>query len=151
MKLRALASAARQTTLSVTMGDWARQEPATLRWMAQLLLLIRRFEETVLELAAAGLVHGPVHSAIGQEAVAVGAALALRPGDRIMGTHRSHHHYLAKVLTALAPAGYDPLGTGLTPEMHEAVRVLLAEVMGLAPAAAAAGAARCTSRIPPRG
>ena len=132
MKLRALASADRQTTLSVTMGDWARQEPATLCWMAQLLLLIRRFEETVLELAAAGLVHGPVHSAIGQEAVAVGAALALRSGDRIMGTHRSHHHYLAKVLTALAPAGYDPLGTGLTPGMHEAVRTLLAEVMGLA-------------------
>jgi 2-oxoisovalerate dehydrogenase E1 component len=132
MKLRALASASRQTTLTVTMGDWARQDPATLRWMALLLLLIRRFEETVLDLAAAGHVHGPVHSAIGQEAVAVGAALGLRPGDRIMGTHRSHHHYLAKVLTALAPAGYDPLGTGLTPEMHDAVRVLLAEVMGLA-------------------
>ncbi|MCX7029865.1 MAG: thiamine pyrophosphate-dependent enzyme [Spirochaetes bacterium] len=132
MKLRALASASRLMSLTVTGGDWARQEPATLRWMAQLLLLIRRFEETVLELAAAGHVHGPVHSAVGQEAVAVGAALALRPGDRIMGTHRSHHHYLAKVLTALAPAAYDPLGTGLTPEMHEAVRVLLAEVMGLA-------------------
>jgi 2-oxoisovalerate dehydrogenase E1 component len=132
MKLRALASPSRQMLLSVTGGDWARQDPATLRWMAQLLLLIRRFEETVLELAAAGLVHGPVHSAIGQEAVAVGAALALRPGDRIMGTHRSHHHYLAKVLTALAPAGYDPLGSGLTPEMVDAVRVLLAEVMGLA-------------------
>jgi len=132
MRLRPLASASRSMTLVVTGGDWARQDPATLRWMAQLLLLIRRFEETVLELAAAGLVHGPVHSAIGQEAVAVGAALALRPGDRIMGTHRSHHHYLAKVLTALAPAGYDPLGTGLTTGMHEAVRALLAEVMGLA-------------------
>lgn len=132
MKLRPLAPASRSMALSVTGGDWARQDPATLRWMAQLLLVIRRFEEAVLELAAAGLVHGPVHSAIGQEAVAVGAALGLRRGDRIMGTHRSHHHYLAKVLTALAPEGYDPLGTGLTPAMHEAVGVLLAEIMGLA-------------------
>lgn len=132
MRLRPLASAARSMTLAVTGGDWARQDPATLRWMAQLLLVIRRFEETVLELASAGHVHGPVHSAIGQEAVAVGAALGLRRDDRIMGTHRSHHHYLAKVLTALAPAGYDPLGTGLTPAMHDAVRVLLAEIMGLA-------------------
>jgi len=132
MTTRPIPSASRQVTLSITVGDWARQDPATLRWMAQLLLLIRRFEEKVLELAAAGLVHGPVHSSIGQEAVAVGAALGLRPGDRIMGTHRSHHHYLAKVLTALAPSGYDPLGSGLTPEMHDAVRVLLAEIMGLA-------------------
>lgn len=132
MKLRPLASASHSMALSVTGGDWARQDPATLRWMAQLLLVIRRFEEKVLELAAAGLVHGPVHSAIGQEAVAVGAALGLRRGDRIMGTHRSHHHYLAKVLTALAPAGYDPLGSGLTPAMHDAVGALLAEIMGLA-------------------
>jgi 2-oxoisovalerate dehydrogenase E1 component len=132
MTIRPLASASRQASLSVTASDWARQDPATLRWMAQLLLLIRRFEEQVLELATAGLVHGPVHSAIGQEAVAVGAALGLRRGDRLVGTHRSHHHYLAKVLTALAPAGYDPLGAGLTAEMHDAVRVLLAEVMGLA-------------------
>jgi 2-oxoisovalerate dehydrogenase E1 component len=70
MKLRTLEPASRLMTLSADEGDWVRQEAPTLRWMAQLLLLIRRFEETVLELASAGLVHGPVHSAIGQEAVA---------------------------------------------------------------------------------
>lgn len=132
MKLRALTSAPRRLALTVNGSDWVRQDHATLRWMAQLLLVIRRFEETVRELAAAGLVHGPVHSSIGQEAVAVGAALGLRPGDRVMGTHRSHHQYLAKVLVSLAPAGHDPLAAGLSSDMREAVRVLLAEVLGQA-------------------
>ena len=119
--------------LSVTGGDWVRQDPATLRWMAQLLLLHPPVRgDGAASWPRPGSCTGPCTRPIGQEAVAVGAALGLRPGDRIMGTHRSHHHYLAKVLAALAPAGYDPLGTGLTPEMHEAVRVLLAEVMGLA-------------------
>lgn len=91
MKLRALTSTPRLMALTVNGGDWVRQDHATLRWMAELLLVIRRFEEAVRELSAAGLVHGPVHSSIGQEAVAVGAALGLRPGDRVMGTHRSFH------------------------------------------------------------
>ena len=35
--------------------------------------LIRAFEETVLEFAGDGLVHGPAHSSIGQEGGAVGS------------------------------------------------------------------------------
>ncbi|CUW45634.1 2-oxoisovalerate dehydrogenase subunit beta [Brucella vulpis] len=43
--------------------------------------LIRAFEEKVLELAGQGLVHGPAHSAIGQEGGAVGSAVSMRPSD----------------------------------------------------------------------
>ena len=70
-------------------------------WLAQM-LLIRTFEETADGLALRGRIPGGMHPAIGQEAVAVGTAEALRPGDALAGTHRSHHHALAK---GLPPAG----------------------------------------------
>jgi 2-oxoisovalerate dehydrogenase E1 component len=109
-----------------------RGEPAeSLRWMVQTLFLIRRFEETLLELKDKDLVNGPVHTSIGQEAVAVGAGFALRRGDKISGTHRAHHQYLAKVIGALVEPRSDPLD-GLSAGVDEATRVLLSEVMGLA-------------------
>ena len=37
----------------------------------------------------------PIHLAIGQEAVAVGVAMALKNSDTVFGNHRSHGHYLA--------------------------------------------------------
>ncbi len=40
------------------------------------LVLIRTFEEFVLQLAAEGLIHGPAHSSIGQEGGAVGSIFA---------------------------------------------------------------------------
>jgi pyruvate dehydrogenase E1 component alpha subunit len=57
---------------------------------------IRRFEELLLPLFAEGLIRGSTHLAIGQEAVAVGAAAALRPGDLVLATYRGHHHALAR-------------------------------------------------------
>lgn len=39
-----------------------------------------------------------MHSAAGQEAVAIGAVRALAPSDIVTSTHRSHHHSLAKGL-----------------------------------------------------
>lgn len=64
-------------------------------WLADM-LLIRTFEETADRQALRGKVPGGMHPAIGQEAVAVGIARALRPDDILAGTHRSHHHALAK-------------------------------------------------------
>jgi TPP-dependent pyruvate/acetoin dehydrogenase alpha subunit len=58
--------------------------------------LIRRFEELLRDQHAAGLVPGPLHLALGQEAVAVGACAGLRITDAIVSTHRGHHHCLAK-------------------------------------------------------
>ena len=38
----------------------------------------------------------PVHLSVGQEAVAVGVSWNLRKSDKVISTHRSHAHYLAK-------------------------------------------------------
>jgi acetoin:2,6-dichlorophenolindophenol oxidoreductase subunit alpha len=59
------------------------------------MLLIRRAEEAVAELVEQGHAKCPCHLGIGQEAVAVGATMALKRGDKVYGTHRSHPHFLA--------------------------------------------------------
>ena len=82
--------------------DWAQIDPAILMRMAHMLFTIRSFEETVLTLWGEGLVHGPAHSAIGQEGGAVGTDLPLRSDDHINGSHRGHHQFLAKALTTSA-------------------------------------------------
>jgi 2-oxoisovalerate dehydrogenase E1 component len=57
---------------------------------------IRRFEEQTTELFNSGRIVGTAHSAVGQEAVAVGTAAALAPGDYIVGNHRSHGHVISR-------------------------------------------------------
>jgi acetoin:2,6-dichlorophenolindophenol oxidoreductase subunit alpha len=57
---------------------------------------IRRVEETFLDLFSLGKLHGTVHTALGQEACAVGIMNALdRERDVIFSTHRAHGHFLA--------------------------------------------------------
>ncbi|EBM0725740.1 MFS transporter, partial [Salmonella enterica subsp. enterica serovar Senftenberg] len=63
--------------LSTTTKDWDEADPQLLTTMLVQLHLIRAFEETVLELAGEGLVHGPAHSSIGQEGGAVGSIATL--------------------------------------------------------------------------
>jgi acetoin:2,6-dichlorophenolindophenol oxidoreductase subunit alpha len=58
--------------------------------------LIRLFENAMHRLFLAGEVHGTTHLSAGQEAVAVGVCLALRPDDYAAGTYRGHGHALAK-------------------------------------------------------
>jgi TPP-dependent pyruvate/acetoin dehydrogenase alpha subunit len=60
------------------------------------LTLIRVFEERVLLLVSDGSIRGTTHPYVGQEAVAVGACLALRVDDWVVSTHRGHGHLLAK-------------------------------------------------------
>ena len=64
--------------------------------MQRRMLRIRRFEERVIQLVERGEIVGAAHSYIGEEAVAVGACLALRDDDWITGNHRSHGHPIAK-------------------------------------------------------
>ena len=64
--------------VTTTKSDWEKADPALLATMLGQLHLIRAFEETVLELAGEGLVHGPAHSSVGQEGGAVGSGLSLR-------------------------------------------------------------------------
>lgn len=73
------------------------------------MVLVRRFEETVIELFQEGVLPGFLHVAIGQEAIAIGVGHALKDTDYIGSTHRAHGHILGR--------GSDP-------------KLLLAEMMG---------------------
>ncbi len=132
LSLRPIESSVPMYELTVTDVDWDTASPSALVWMTQVMLVVRHFEEVLLNLKDQGLVYGPVHTSIGQEAIAAATASALTATDKISGTHRAHHQFLGKVLGAYHHPGFDPLQQGLTPEMKNGVRVLLAEVMGLA-------------------
>ena len=61
-----------------------------------LMLTIRLFEEAIERLFLEGRIMGTAHTCIGQEAVAVGVAAALKPTDAMTSTHRGHGHFLAR-------------------------------------------------------
>jgi pyruvate dehydrogenase E1 component alpha subunit len=56
---------------------------------------IRRFEERCVELYSATAIRGFLHLYIGEEAIAVGVAQAMRPDDATVSTYREHGHALA--------------------------------------------------------
>jgi pyruvate dehydrogenase E1 component alpha subunit len=74
-----------------------------------LLLMIRCFEESLLELFSQGKLNGTTHSCRGQEYIPVALRTLLGPADHVFSNHRGHGHYLARF--------DDPVG-------------LLAEIMG---------------------
>jgi 2-oxoisovalerate dehydrogenase E1 component len=117
--------------LSTTPADWKAADPTLLRTMLTQLHLIRAFEETVLELAAESLVHGPAHSSIGQEGGAVGSIVGLRSSDGVNGSHRGHHQFLAKAITHVTDGVLDPTADVPT-KVQEVLQKSLAEILGLA-------------------
>jgi TPP-dependent pyruvate/acetoin dehydrogenase alpha subunit len=78
------------------MEDKMAENKELLMKMLRRMMLIRRFDETVKQLAQRGELVGALHYYIGEEAVAVGACAALRDDDYITGNHRSHGHPIAK-------------------------------------------------------
>lgn len=62
----------------------------------RMMLKIRLAEQRVIEIYPTDRIQSPVHLSIGQEAVAAGVCLALRPDDRLYGTYRGHGVYIAK-------------------------------------------------------
>ena len=70
--------------------------PDVLRQMYASMLRVRGFEERARELFVNGRIPGFLHTSVGQEAVAVGVAAALRPDDYVLSTHRGHGHLIAK-------------------------------------------------------
>ena len=130
-RVKRLTPAAEWNELSTTAADWKAADPALLATMLGQLHLIRAFEETVLELAAEGLVHGPAHSSIGQEGGAVGSIAGLRSSDAVNGSHRGHHQFLAKALTHVTK-GTLCLDSLVTPEVAGVLQRTLAEILGLA-------------------
>ena len=82
------------------------------------MLIIREFELMLEEIKKQGKYQevafkyaGPAHLSIGQEASAVGQALALDSADIILGSHRSHGETLAKGLFAIEKLSEQELST----------------------------------------
>ena len=117
--------------LKTTAADWKSADPELLATMLGQIQLIRAFEETVLDLAGQGLVHGPAHSSIGQEGGAVGSILSLRSTDGVNGSHRGHHQFLSKAISHVSGGklGLDEL---VDAEMQAMLQKTLAEILGLA-------------------
>ena len=70
----------------------------TLKSMLRRMMLIRRAEEQVIDLATSfdDLIRGHYHVYIGQESSGVGACMALGPDDYMFTTHRNHGHVIAR-------------------------------------------------------
>jgi pyruvate dehydrogenase E1 component alpha subunit len=71
--------------------------PEDLAWrLLESMLLIRRFEEAVLQLSLDGKFRGHYHLYIGQEATGTAVMSLLEPRDKLNSTHRNHGHVLAR-------------------------------------------------------
>jgi TPP-dependent pyruvate/acetoin dehydrogenase alpha subunit len=62
------------------------------------MLVIRKFEETIVSLYQEGKIRGSFHPCVGQEATAVGGCWAIRRDDPMTCTYRGHGQALAKGL-----------------------------------------------------
>ena len=64
------------------------------RWLDSM-IRIRTAEQLLAAKRSQGLIGGPVHLGVGQEAIAVGVSDGLHTTDAVFGAHRSHSHLLA--------------------------------------------------------
>jgi len=71
------------------------QDIQKLKKILHLMILIRKTEQQLAFARKNGLIGGPVHLGVGQEAIAVGVSQNLKKTDRVFGGHRSHSHLLA--------------------------------------------------------
>lgn len=119
--------------ISATDEDWNKAGAKELRKLLNHMHLIRAFEEELLQLDREGLVHGPVHSSVGQEGAMVAAMSLLGSGDLVNGSHRGHHLFLAKTLNHVEPADYNPCTDPVPDSVKELIYRTMAEIMGLSP------------------
>ncbi len=70
----------------------------------RMMVLIRRTEEQLARAHQMGLVPGPCHTYVGEEAIATGVCANLRADDVVFSTHRGHGHALAKGVSPRAVA-----------------------------------------------
>ncbi len=111
--------------------------------VARTALLIRRFEELILELYREGKFGGTVHTAIGQEFPAAAVTSCLKDYDFVFSNHRGHGHYIGHVgnLTALLSeilgrSSGTTGGHGGTQHVHDRNYVSNGIVGGMSPIAA---------------
>ena len=100
-----------QPDLSAERERWGEDR---LRRALRDMLMLREFESMLHAFKSTGTYrgieyayNGPAHLSVGQEAAAVGSAMALAPKDQIFGSHRSHGEILAKGLVAIAEMDAD--------------------------------------------
>jgi TPP-dependent pyruvate/acetoin dehydrogenase alpha subunit len=62
----------------------------------RLMYKIRAFEQQCVALSHKGLIRGPLHSYLGEEAIAAGSISVLEKDDYITSTHRGHGHCIAR-------------------------------------------------------
>ena len=68
----------------------------TLTWMYKTMVTIRQFELRAFTEVGQRSLRGALHLSVGQEAVPTGICAHLTDDDYVLGTHRSHHHCIAK-------------------------------------------------------
>jgi acetoin:2,6-dichlorophenolindophenol oxidoreductase subunit alpha len=71
-------------------------QPEVLHDLHRRMVRIRLFEEEAGKLMEGGRMPGFLHLYVGQEAVAAGVMVTLRPDDVVTSTHRGHGHAVAK-------------------------------------------------------
>lgn len=87
-------TATRASTATAAAEPLAERDAQDTQFYGQM-YLIRRVEQSLLDLFSQGLLTGTVHTALGQEACAVGVVNALdRERDVIFSSHRAHGHFL---------------------------------------------------------
>ena len=139
-------------------------DAATLRKMYATMVKIRHYEERLAEIyregktplfdISAGPVPGEMHLAAGQEPVAAGVCLHLRPEDTVTASHRPHHVAIAKgvdlnKMTAEIFGKRTGLGKGKGGHMHlfdPAVKFACSGIIG-AGSPPAVGAALASKKL----
>jgi TPP-dependent pyruvate/acetoin dehydrogenase alpha subunit len=71
-------------------------DQATRLRLYKLMVELRLFEKRAYDLFVENLIRGTSHLALGQEAIAAGYAVAMRPDDYTFCTYRGHGHTLAR-------------------------------------------------------
>jgi TPP-dependent pyruvate/acetoin dehydrogenase alpha subunit len=71
-------------------------DQATRLRLYRLMVELRLFEKRAYDLFVENLIRGTSHLALGQEAIAAGYAVAMRPDDYTFCTYRGHAHTLAR-------------------------------------------------------
>lgn len=76
-------------------NSFSKYETSEAKSLFKKMLLIRRVEETLLDLFTKGKIFGTTHTSIGQEATAVSVMAHIQTEDVVFSNHRCHGHFLA--------------------------------------------------------
>lgn len=95
-RIRSSDSTSRDKAMTYRVEDDLGISNEVLRELMRSMILIRRFEEKIIDVYGDQDMKSPVHLYIGEEAIAAGVCANLREKDYVFTTHRSHGHCLAK-------------------------------------------------------